>query len=145
MDTFLGFVLQSVLLMIKMMKIPSQIQPHLTNMYFRTQTLALMTYEPKNQTIGQKGRILDHITMDYSSFCKNIHVSVYHINLFSQDVYEILPRFHQIFIKYILICFHNIYRKVASSNTLTLGSIMFGTFVSVWCKTALAEVGVSLP
>ena len=27
----------------------------------------------------------------------------------------------------------------------TLGSIMFGTFGSVWCKTALAEVGVSLP
>ena len=28
---------------------------------------------------------------------------------------------------------------------LTLGSIMFGTYGSVWCKTALADVGVSLP
>ena len=55
-------------------KIPSQIQPPLTNMYSRIQTLALMTYELKNQTIGQKGRILDHITMEYSSFCKNVLV-----------------------------------------------------------------------
>ena len=27
----------------------------------------------------------------------------------------------------------------------TLGCIMFGPFWSVWCKIALAEVGVSLP
>ena len=32
-----------------------------------------------------------------------------------------------------------------SSKTDTLGCIMFGPFWSVWCKTALAEVGVSLP
>ena len=36
--------------------------------------------------------------------------------------------------------------KITINCTMdTLGSIMFGTFWSVWCKTALAEVGVSLP
>ena len=31
------------------------------------------------------------------------------------------------------------------SKKYTLGCIMFGPFWSVWCKTSLAEVGVSLP
>ena len=37
------------------------------------------------------------------------------------------------------------YNQIITSRIHTLGSIMFGTFGSVWCKTALAEVGVSLP
>ena len=38
---------------------------------------------------------------------------------------------------------HTTYGTILSVTTL--GCIMFGPFWSVWCKIALAEVGMSLP
>ena len=72
------------------------------------------------------------------SKCKG-HFIWGNINIFSINVYKIIGSKNK--------ALYFIYPILSDlrPGSYTLGSIMFGTFGSVWCKTALAEVGVSLP
>ena len=66
----------------------------------------------------------------------------------SKEIYMYQQNYHSMQTWIILEQKDNNNSEMISANCAvghTLGSIMFGTFESVWCKTALAEVGLSLP